>query len=224
MYKNINSLVCHILEGNRIFRWHHPLWWMVNYSRLMFAESTQCTQSPLSLKFVFSVGKTEADMHCSMKCPGRPPLVSFFWRPPYVTFWYQTSFWCNYWCLTLTLQSGNVIPFPVHHCKLHCMLMALQSKHKTFFIVYLHLSKISFQHFLLHLERIINFVTPYLCYMCSMLDDNLRKSSCLNTSNQNRFCCWACRFPIHAGSVQECYCIPATHKSKRKKKKNLSAQ
>lgn len=88
---------------------------------------------PHSLKFVFSVGKTEADMHCSMKCPGRPPLVSFFWRPPYVTFWYQTSFWCNYWGLTLTLQSGNVIPFPVHHCILHCMLMALQSKHKAFF-------------------------------------------------------------------------------------------
>lgn len=89
---------------------------------------------PLSQKKFFSVGETEVDMHCSVKCPGRPPLVSFSWRPPYETFWYQTSFWCNYWGLTLTLQRGNVIPFPVHHCKLHCMLMVLQSKHKAFLL------------------------------------------------------------------------------------------
>lgn len=178
---------------------------------------------PLSRKFVFSVGETEADMHCSVKCPGRPPLMSFFWRPPYVTFWYQTSFWCNYWGLTLTLQSGNVIPFPVHHCKLHCMLMVLQSKHKAFLIVYLHLSKIYFQHFHVNLERITN-VMSYLRSICSMLDNNMRKwhySSRSNTSNQNLFCCWACGFHVHAGSVQECYCIPATHKPKRKKEKSI---
>lgn len=174
---------------------------------------------PLSRKLVFSLGETEADMHCSVKCPGRPPLVSFFWRPPYVTFWYQTSSWCNYWGLTLTLHIGNVIPFPVHHWKLHCMLMVLPSKNKAFLLCIC--TWVNTQVFHLHLERITNVIS-YLCYIYSMLHNNLRKwhhSAWSNTSNQNLFCCWACGFHIHTGSVQECYCIPATLKPKRKKRK-----
>lgn len=96
----------------------NSLFGVTPFMLMIFSSCFQRDDSMLPFNFVFLLERPETDMHCSVNSPGRPPLVPLFPRSPYVTFWCQNRFWCNYWQLAHTLQTGNAIPFLAYHCKL----------------------------------------------------------------------------------------------------------